>query len=62
MSEWISVNERYPKYGAEVLGFRDGIGVSIMWLNEVTMEFHDDEAGYMLGVTHWMPLPEFPAE
>jgi len=62
MSEWINVIEEYPSFDKRVLIHRDGFYVQIAWLSRSSMEFHDDEAGYILEVTHWMPLPEPPKE
>lgn len=71
MSEWISVKDRLPEIGVEVLicdvngsnGFRD------VWSLELDEEYGDvcwegkDGCWYSPdSVTHWMSLPEPPEE
>ena len=60
--KWISVEDEYPEHDKRVLIQRDGLPVNIAWLSKSDMEFYDDEAGYILGITHWMPLPETQKE
>ena len=43
----VSVDENYDDYGLHVCVYHDGT-------------FERSEAGYVWGVTHWMPLPEPP--
>ena len=71
MSEWISVKDRLPEIGVEVLicdvscsnGYRD------IWSLERDEVYDDigwnDKNGdwyYLDDVTHWMPLPKPPKE
>lgn len=62
-SEWISVEERMPEDGSEVLASvdenSDDCGLHVCVYHDGT--FERSEAGYVWGVTHWMPLPEPPA-
>jgi hypothetical protein len=69
MSEWISVKERLPKYGQQVLAFdciEDCVDVMSFEPEEnncpegwyTSSWWHRDEDD----VTHWMPLPEPPME
>lgn len=54
--QWISVKERLPENGIEVLVVSDG---------ETGASWHEKgEFGWAIGgtVTHWMPLPEPPEE
>lgn len=51
MADWISVKDRLPDRGADVLAFmRNGVETRIVACN------------YGDNVTHWMPLPEPPKE
>ena len=61
MSEWISVKDRMPEEGVDVLVYGD------IYLNRkgADIDFVDKESGnffyYDEGeVTHWRPLPEPP--
>lgn len=57
MSEWISVKDKTPEYGAVVLVWDDGGFAYIdTWVG------HTWKYGGDFGVTHWMPLPEPPEE
>ena len=60
MSEWISVKDRLPEDGLEVLVFCDGrICVMDMYGTDWWCEgYHWDGDR----PTHWMPLPEPPSE
>ena len=52
VQEWISVTERLPDVGKNVLVYSEFDGVSV--------DYHGgDSFGYAL-VTHWMPLPQPP--
>lgn len=64
MSEWISVKDRLPENGKEVL-FSDGSSIMVGWYNadEEYWELTDaDMIAYAQDVTHWMPLPRLPEE
>lgn len=69
MSEWISVEERLPKYGQQVLVFDNVEGCFDIW----TLDLEEDScpegwyssAGWhrdIDDITHWMPLPSPPGE
>ena len=56
MPQWISVKDRLPENGVEVLVVSDG---------ETGASWHEaGEFGWAIGgtVTHWMPLPEPPED
>ena len=59
MSEWISVKDRLPETGVEVLAYSDGDIYTVVhcidgsWIASST--YYD-----LYHVTHWMPLPEPP--
>ena len=59
---WISVSERLPEGGVEVLVSvdenSDDCGYHVCLYRGD--EWVRSEAGYIFGVTHWMPLPEPP--
>ena len=64
--EWISVEERLPDKGKEVLAYRGDFNGDMMntytYLGSGNWE---DDYGYRgstehEGITHWMPLPEAP--
>jgi hypothetical protein len=70
MSEWISVNDRLPEYGVEVLvevdghrnpSWRNNYNL-VAYLNSYDKQFreerHEDEI--VIGVIYWMPLPVAP--
>lgn len=62
MAEWISVKDKLPDDGKEVL-FSDGSSIMVGWYNadEEFWELTDaDMIVYAVDVTHWMPLPEPP--
>jgi hypothetical protein len=65
-SEWISVEDRLPDKGQEVLAYRGDFNGDMMntytYLGRKNWE---DDYGYRgstvhEGITHWMPLPEPP--
>lgn len=69
MSEWISVKDRLPKIGVEVLIFDADSSNDFhdVWSLARDEEYDDigwnDKNGdwyYLDDVTHWMPLPEPP--
>ena len=68
MTEWISVKDRLPELDAPILAW-----VSTYYQNrggfEIAMRWAQDGKWWTLracelrnSVTHWMPLPEPPAE
>ena len=67
--QWISVNERLPDDGKEVLGivYND---IRLGWIDLITTDpgqFHWVSSGIYIdkghyALTHWMPLPEAPKE
>lgn len=59
--EWISVNDRLPEPGEDVLvcNHWGDIDTDMVWINpDGKTEFYFDKTN----VTHWMPLPEPPKE
>ena len=62
--EWISVSEQLPEDGVEVLVSvdenSDDCGLHVCVYDDGT--FQRSEAGYVWGVTHWMPLPAPPTD
>ena len=69
--KWISVTERLPEKGIDVLCFISGIVGTLASYAEVFTYIGDgkweDSAGNwnygdILNITHWMPLPEPPKE
>lgn len=63
--KWISINERYPEFGKEVLIFEDGyinIGEYCDYsdIGEKNGFITDD--GRTVNPTHWMPVPEYPCK
>lgn len=64
---WISVKDRLPLYGMEVIIANVDNDVCVAYLfsdeynNIYKTGFHDDEFVYMnIQPTHWMPLPDPP--
>ena len=62
MSEWVSVKNKMPLQGQDVLFVSDmAIGILKGWHDlENKRWFTSDEIYYDNEVTHWMPLPEPP--
>lgn len=65
--KWISVEERLPEIGEEVIVYIPGAGCQVMWLNQPDQETADIkwvmEHGWWCAVdevTHWMQLPPPP--
>lgn len=70
MSEWISVKDRLPEKGVQVICFNGGRMFGSFTLAEIKTDnegftawhiygVNEDNAGFG-SVTHWMPLPEPP--
>ena len=71
-SEWISVDERLPRYNDKVLVYRPTMGEKILadtykgYYNEDTGDWEEGWVNFgqnsigMNVITHWMPLPEPP--
>ena len=54
MSKWISVDDRLPKHGEEVLTITKGNWYRITQFGSI------GKGRFPSQVTHWMPLPEPP--
>ena len=65
--EWISVKDRLPERGTEVL-VTDGLHTMVTWCEDTIngVKWVDNYYTYVnvrfREVTHWMPLPELPKE
>ena len=60
--EWISVEDRLPDTGVEVMTLMRGVHM-LAWRTKDTEWINDnDESEGINCVTHWMPLPEPPKE
>lgn len=69
MSEWVSMEDRYPEVNQQVLANRkDKLGMEIMWLRNEDLPLNPRTAfmrmsGYPCParcISHWMPLPNPP--
>ena len=61
VQEWISVNDRLPKEGENVLVFRDnGFAVSEIYMTDYEGKPMWNYTGLGGDPTHWMPLPQPP--
>lgn len=60
--KWISVSERFPEAGKEVLCLTKGFGQWVATWDDYGDEMWSDGEIWMnkYGITHWMPLPEPP--
>jgi hypothetical protein len=62
--EWISIKERLPNEGQEVLCFdaiHRGIGLGILtYQDTLTYRFYGIGDKNSIECTHWMPIPEIP--
>ena len=56
VQEWISVKDRLPDYGQEVVVY----GGNYLKSCVTTMRFWDSSYVEWFGVTHWQPLPQPP--
>ena len=52
VQEWISVEDRLPDIGIEVLVYSEDDGICV--------DYYDGDSFGYYDVTHWMPLPEPP--
>ena len=63
--EWISLDEKWPEQGIDVLVFAEG-KISQAWWDRMSSHFGDwydvKNASVIEGVTHWMPLPSPPTD
>lgn len=65
MNEWISVKDRVPESGVNVL-VTDGIHMMVTWCEYIDNEclwvdnFYEYVNVRFKEVTHWMPLPTLP--
>ena len=65
LSNWISVNERLPEDGVDVLvGYDFADNDPFIMTYEDGRWFYGIDGDFMLNnnITHWMPLPEPPNE
>ncbi len=64
MADWISVKDRLPDRGADILAFmRNGAETRIVACNYGDNVWYDCVMNCIVAfqnVTHWMPLPEPP--
>lgn len=56
--EWQPI-ETAPKDGADFLAY-DGFEAIIAYWNSYLRDYRDPHDGKIVGLTHWMPLPEPP--
>jgi len=60
LSDWISIDDRLPKVGEDVIVFSDDkYQIDIGFL--IDKKWYSDR-GLLPTVTHWMPLPNPPSE
>ncbi|MBR5202681.1 MAG: DUF551 domain-containing protein [Clostridia bacterium] len=63
ITEWISVKDRLPEEGIDVLVYDDDTDMFfIAWYDETLDKWLNADNGRLFGVTHWMPLPNPPKE
>lgn len=62
--QWIPVEERMPEDGESVLWFNRSWSCPLVVAKRdgESLDWGGDLCGTMDGFTHWMPLPELPAE
>lgn len=66
MSEWISVKDRLPENGQQVIIFGQGSKgdyfSDALFESDSFLLFHPDNDEYCVDTspTHWMPLPDAP--
>lgn len=61
VNQWISVEDRLPDNGVEVIVNEVDMGITIGWYDTNAEEFQCDAIS-PIEVTHWMPLPEPPQD
>ena len=59
--EWISVKDRLPDVGRDVLFVRENKSYGVGAYSDTYLDFFSGQFP-VKGVTHWMPLPEPPKE
>lgn len=62
MDEWISVIEREPETGGNVLVFDGSFHIAYFRPEQAIHHYRYDCDTYDVTPTHWMPLPEPPKE
>jgi hypothetical protein len=67
MTEWISVQERLPEEGEDVLIYTGFAGVDHAWRDGPDFvlyrsDSYNEALVFNEQVTHWMPLPEPPKD
>jgi len=61
MSEWIDVSEQLPTSGRYVLMYGSHTVPAVGYRDSVSQLWHVLDCGdYVIGVTHWMKLPNIP--
>jgi hypothetical protein len=63
--KWISVNDRMPEDGQEVIIYSEGgkVEAGVYYSNEFGFDYYDVSIrDIIVNVTHWMPLPEPPKD
>jgi len=59
---WILINETLPEQGKDVLLF-DGVQIYFGYFSEIYNKFIvGNDQVEISDLSHWMPLPEFPAK
>jgi hypothetical protein len=61
-NQWISVKDKLPPFGTQIMFWSDEATISIGAYKEMydRFLFIDNEHGITSDVTHWMHLPEAP--
>lgn len=58
MSEWVSVDDKLPEEGVNVLTYGARPFYDVFYINRLI----DKDEWLYDGVTHWMPLPNMPEQ
>jgi hypothetical protein len=62
-SQWVSVEDRLPESGIEVLTWGSHSHPSISYYSTLDSKWNDAaDPAWLTGITHWMPLPTPPAK